>query len=63
LDTSEAARMQGVTAIEVMSPAGTEIQWAGTEIAAVAATSQELAKDAVRKIKVDYEVLPHLQNS
>ena len=29
------------------------------EIAAVAATTEEVARDAVRKIKVEYEVLPH----
>ncbi len=30
------------------------------KIAAVAATTEEIAREAVRKIKVDYEVLPHL---
>ena len=39
IDTSEAKAVKGVTAIRVISPAGTEIQWAGTEIAAVAATA------------------------
>ena len=29
------------------------------EVAAVAATTEEIANDALRKIKVDYEVLPH----
>ena len=43
-----------------MSPAGTEIQWQGTGVAAVAAVTEEIARDAVRAIKVDYEVLPHL---
>ena len=60
VDASGAERLEGVTAVQVCSPAGTEIQWAGTEIAYVAATSEEIAKDAIRKIKVDYEVLPHL---
>jgi xanthine dehydrogenase YagR molybdenum-binding subunit len=60
VDTSEAEKIKGVMAVHVVSPAGTEIQWAGTEIAAVAATSMETAGDAVRKIKVEYEVLPHL---
>ena len=31
--------LKGVTAVRVISPAGTEIQWAGTEVAAVAAVS------------------------
>ena len=60
IDTSEAKNIKGVTAIRVISPAGTEIQWAGTEIAAVAAISEEVANDAARKIKVEYEVMPHL---
>src|SRR6266542_3565565 len=60
IDTSQAEKLQGVTAVRVISKAGTEVQWEGTEIAAVAATTEEVAKDAIRKIKVEYEVLPHL---
>ena len=60
IDTSAAEKTADVKAVHVVSPAGTEIQWVGTEIAAVAATTEETARDAVRKIKVDYEVLPHL---
>ena len=60
IDTTAAAGLSGVTAVRVISPAGTEIQWAGTEVAAVAAVSMEVALDAVRRIKVEYEVLPHL---
>lgn len=60
VDTSLAEKATGVQAVHVISPAGTEINWAGAEIAAVAATSLDLARDAVRKIKVQYEVLPHM---
>ncbi len=60
VDTSAAEKLPGVTAIRVVSKPGAEIQWAGAEIAFVAATSDEVANDAVRLIKVDYEVLPHL---
>ena len=60
VDTSAAEKTAGVKAVHVSAPAGTEIQWPGAEIAAVAATTEEIARDAVRKIKVDYEVLPHL---
>ena len=42
----------GVTAVRVITQPGTEIQWAGAEVAAVAATTEEIATDAVRKIKV-----------
>lgn len=60
LDTSAAERMPGVTAVRAMAKAGDEIQWAGAEIAAVAARSENQALDAVKAIKVQYEVLPHL---
>ena len=60
IDASAAEHMPGVTAVRVLTAAGKEVQWEGAEIAAVAAESEELANDAVRKIKVQYEVLPHL---
>jgi xanthine dehydrogenase YagR molybdenum-binding subunit len=60
IDTSAASKMPGVTAVRVMSPAGTEIQWAGAEVAVVAAATEPQAQDALRAIKVDYEVLPHV---
>jgi xanthine dehydrogenase YagR molybdenum-binding subunit len=60
VDTSAAEKIDGVTAVLVASPAGTEIQWQGTEVAAVAAVTEEIARDAVRAIRVVYEVLPHL---
>jgi xanthine dehydrogenase YagR molybdenum-binding subunit len=60
IDTSAAEKMKGVTGVRVISKPGTEIQWAGTEVAIVAASSEPLARDAARAIKVDYEVLPHV---
>ncbi len=63
MDTSEAERMPGVKALEVMiEPNGprSEIQWAFTPVAAVAAETEEQARDAVRAVKVTYEKLPHL---
>lgn len=59
IDTAEAEKHSGVTAVRVISKAGDEIQWAGREVAIVAATSELAARDALRKIKVDYEVLEH----
>jgi xanthine dehydrogenase YagR molybdenum-binding subunit len=60
IDVSPAKSSPGVTAVTVVAEPGTELNWAGQEIAFVAATTEELARDAVRKIKVEYEVLPHL---
>lgn len=60
VDVSAAKAVKGVTAVRVLAEPGTEIQWTGFEIAVVAATSEEAARDAVRAIKVQYEPLPHL---
>ncbi len=59
IDTSEAEKLPGVTAIRVINGAGKELQWQGQEIASIAATSEDAARDAARKIKVQYEVLDH----
>jgi xanthine dehydrogenase YagR molybdenum-binding subunit len=58
LDTSAAEAMPGVKAVHVVQGEGTEIQWALDEIVAVAAVSEQVAWDAVRAVKVEYEVLP-----
>ncbi|MGH9662855.1 MAG: xanthine dehydrogenase family protein molybdopterin-binding subunit [Bryobacteraceae bacterium] len=60
IDTSAAEKLPGVTAVRVINGAGKELQWEGMEIASVAATTEEVANDAVRRIKVEYEVLPHV---
>jgi len=62
VDTSAAEKMKGVQAVHVVAPAGTEVQWHGKEIAAVAATTEEVAREAARHIKVEYEVMPHFVN-
>src|SRR5260370_6557914 len=59
IDTSAAEKMPGVKAVDVIFGAGKEVQWAGQEIAAVAAETEEQARDAVRAIKVEYEPLAH----
>jgi xanthine dehydrogenase YagR molybdenum-binding subunit len=59
LDISAAQKLPGVKAVLVVKDAGSEIQWAGDEIAVVAAVNEEIAEDAVRQIKVEYEPLPH----
>ena len=48
VDTSAAEKMKGVTAVRVVSGPGTEIQWAGTEVVAVAAEKESIARDAIR---------------
>lgn len=60
IDTSAAEKAPGVTAVRVIAPAGTELQWQSQEIAVVAAQTEQQARDGVRLIKIDYEVLPHV---
>jgi len=60
IDTSAAEKMPGVKAVKIIQGEGTEIQWAGDEVVGVAAVDEPTAEDAIRAIKVQYEVLPHL---
>jgi xanthine dehydrogenase YagR molybdenum-binding subunit len=58
LDTAAAEKMPGVKAVHVIAAAGQEVFYAGDEILALAADTEEHANDAVRAIKVEYDVLP-----
>src|SRR3974390_2775445 len=59
IDTSAAEKMPGVKAIEIIQKEGAEIFWAGDEIVGVAAVDENIVNEALRAIKVEYEVLPH----
>src|SRR4051812_21745979 len=59
IDTSEAEKMPGVKAIEVITAVDKTLRFHGDDIAAVAADTEEHARDAVRAIKVEYEIQPH----
>jgi xanthine dehydrogenase YagR molybdenum-binding subunit len=59
IDTSAAEKMPGVKAVRIIQQPATELFWAGDEVAAVAAVDEPTAEDAIRAIKVKYEVLPH----
>lgn len=60
IDTSAAEKMPGVKGVHVIAKPGTKLRYAGDDIAAVAAETEEQARDAVRAIKVEYNVLPSL---
>lgn len=60
IDISDAEKMPGVAAVYVAAPAGTEMQWEGWEVAAVAADTENHARDAAGRIKVTYEILAHV---
>jgi xanthine dehydrogenase YagR molybdenum-binding subunit len=59
IDTSEAEKMPGVKAVQIMFGAGKEVQWAGQEIVAIAAETEDQVRDAASKVRVSYERLPH----
>ncbi|MDZ4857684.1 MAG: hypothetical protein SGI88_01775, partial [Candidatus Hydrogenedentes bacterium] len=63
INFDEAKKVPGV--VEARGEIGTaapdnEVRYAGEIIASVAASSEEAAREAISKIKVVYEVLPHL---
>jgi xanthine dehydrogenase YagR molybdenum-binding subunit len=58
IDLSAAKSLPGVKSVRIIQDVGKEVQWEGDEIAAVAAETEEIAEDAIRKIKVEYEQLP-----
>jgi xanthine dehydrogenase YagR molybdenum-binding subunit len=60
IDVSAAEKTPGVKAVAVVAKAGATLRYQGDDIAAVAAETEEQARDGVRAIKVEYEVLPHV---
>jgi xanthine dehydrogenase YagR molybdenum-binding subunit len=59
IDTTGAEKMPGVKAVHVIAEPGTELNWAGASVVALAAVDEPTAEDAMRAVKVEYEVLPH----
>ncbi|CAN5842051.1 xanthine dehydrogenase family protein molybdopterin-binding subunit [soil metagenome] len=59
VNTSKAEEMPGVKAVHVIIEEGDVVRYQGDDIAAVAAETEEQARDAVRAIEVEFEVLPH----
>jgi xanthine dehydrogenase YagR molybdenum-binding subunit len=60
IDVSAAEAMPGVKGVVTIAKEGTTLRYHGDDIAAVAADTEERARDAARAIKVEYEVLPHV---
>ena len=59
LDVEAAKKVPGVKAVHVFRDTGTEIEWDGVLIAAVAAEREDQARDGVKAIKIEYDVLAH----
>ena len=60
LDLSMAKRIPGVRAVIPLIENGKEIRYEGQEIAAVAADNRDIAGDAIRVIRFDYDLLDHV---
>jgi xanthine dehydrogenase YagR molybdenum-binding subunit len=60
IDISAAQKAPGVRAAMATIQPGQKVMYAGEEIAAVAALTEQQAEDAARLVKVEWEVLPHL---
>jgi len=59
IDTAKAEGMPGVKAVHLIVKEGATLRYQGDDIAAVAAETEEQARDAARAIKIEYDVLPH----
>ncbi len=60
IDLATARKAPGVRAVMATIQPGQKVMYAGEEIAAVAALTEQQAADAVRLIRVEWDVLPHL---
>ena len=60
IDLAPALAMKGVKAAVAIAKPGGKVMYVGDEVAAVAATTEDQARDAMRAIKVEYELLPFL---
>src|SRR5262245_55921928 len=59
LDAGPAENVPGFRAVHLLVKPGAELVWAGEEIAAICADTEEHAEDCLRAIRVEYEVLAH----
>jgi xanthine dehydrogenase YagR molybdenum-binding subunit len=64
IDVSAAEKAPGVRAVMTLldpaQPDAAKAMYQGDEVVALAADTEDQARDAARLVKVDYEVLPHL---
>jgi xanthine dehydrogenase YagR molybdenum-binding subunit len=60
IDMTAAQQVHGYRGHHILAQANSELYFAGAEVVAVAADTEEQAEDVRRAVRVDYEVLPHL---
>ena len=57
IDASAAAKLPGVQAVKTLKEPGHEIRWQGDALAIVAAETEAAAAEALKAVKVEYEML------
>src|SRR4029079_5952244 len=62
IDASAAEKAPGFRAAVTAKEPGARVMYQGDPVAAVAADTEERARDAARLVKVEYERLPHLSS-
>ncbi len=62
MDLSAVEAMPGVRATHVIKDTGGELHYAGDEIVAIAAETEEVARDALRAVRAEFDVLPHVSS-
>jgi xanthine dehydrogenase YagR molybdenum-binding subunit len=60
IDTSQAEKTPGYRALHLIVKPGAEVYFAGAEIMAICADTEEHAEDCLRAVRVDWDPLPHL---
>jgi xanthine dehydrogenase YagR molybdenum-binding subunit len=60
IDLAAAQKAPGVRAVIAATAPGQKVVFAGEEVAALAALTEQQAEDAIRLVRIDWEVLPHL---
>jgi xanthine dehydrogenase YagR molybdenum-binding subunit len=60
IDLNAARKAPGVRAALAVVETGHKVLYAGEEVAALAATTEQQGEDAIRLIQIDWDVLPHL---
>src|SRR5262249_9333241 len=60
IDTSAAEKVPGFKALFLIAKEGSELFYAGDEVLAIAADTEEHCDDALQAVKIDYQELPHL---
>src|SRR5262245_8629989 len=60
IDTGPAEKTAGFRAVHLVVKPGAELYFAGAEVLAIAADTEEHCEDCLRAVRIEWEVLPHL---